>query len=182
MNNTWFTSDTHFGHRNILTHCDRPFESIEVHDEALIANWNDRVQAGDVVYHLGDFALCKRDKALQILQRLNGQIHLIRGNHDKVIRGIEDQFVCVRNYHEVKGKDPKKIVLSHYAHRVWNASHKGSWHLFGHSHGDLADYGLSTDVGVDRWDYAPVSLEQIRKYMENKAESKGDFDHHGEDR
>ncbi len=165
----WFTSDTHFGHKNILQYCERPFDSIEEHDEALIQNWNDRVHKGDVVYHLGDFALCSQDKAREIAGRLNGNIYLLLGNHDKGIKGMEDMFVWVRHYHEVKTKgDYRKICLLHYAQRVWNGSHRGTYHLYGHSHGDLDDHGYSTDVGVDRWSYGPVSLEEIEAYMEEK--------------
>jgi calcineurin-like phosphoesterase family protein len=182
----WFTSDTHFGHRNIIKYCDRPFNSIEEHDRKLIEYWNESVAPGDTVYHLGDFALCRQPEARAIANRLNGQIFLILGNHDKVIRGMEDCFVKVAHYHELKLKtDYRKIVLFHYAQRVWNASHHGSYHLFGHSHGGLPDYGLSTDVGVDRWGYCPVSLETIEAHMNQRKKyglTRGDYDHHGEDR
>lgn len=180
----WFTSDTHFGHKNVIPHCNRPFASIEEHDETLIENWNNKVAKHDRVFHLGDFSLCNKEKALEILKRLNGQIHLCLGNHDNLNKNMEEMFVWVKNYHELKVKHLpcQKIVLSHYAHRVWNRSHYGSYHLFGHSHGDLEDYGLSTDVGVDRWAYAPVSIEEICQYMEAKPKQSGDFDHHGFDR
>ena len=74
----WVTSDTHYGHANIIRFCDRPFASSEEMDEALIANFNERVKPGDTVYHLGDFSFAK-DPA-RVFRRLNGTIHLVLGN------------------------------------------------------------------------------------------------------
>lgn len=159
----WFTADTHFGHKNIIQFCDRPFSDIDEHDEHLIKSWNSKITPTDEVYHLGDFSLCSKDRANEIASRLNGKIFFIRGNHDKA--APVDRFEWVKDYHELK-VNKQMFVLSHYAHRVWNKSHYGSFHLFGHSHGDLPDFGTSTDVGVDRWNYAPVSLDEIIAYFE----------------
>ncbi len=120
----WFTADTHFGHVNILKYCDRPFDTIEAHDEALVENWNARVDRGDTVYHLGDFALCAAPIAESLLRRLHGSIQLIRGNHDRKPSG----FAVVRDYTEIK-RAGQRIVLSHYPFRTWNAMHHGSWQL-----------------------------------------------------
>ena len=78
----FFTSDTHFGHENIITFCNRPFESIEEHDRVLIQNWNSVVTPDDTVFHLGDFCFGNGYKWYEILGQLNGHIYLIRGNHD----------------------------------------------------------------------------------------------------
>jgi len=88
---TWFTSDTHFGHANIIRYSNRPYDTTEEHDEALIANWNFSVQPNDEVYHLGDFSF--GNKAMEILPRLNGIIHLIKGNHDHRLSRAELAFV-----------------------------------------------------------------------------------------
>ena len=87
----WFTADTHFGHHNIIKYANRPYGTIEGHDEVLIANWNDMVRGGDLVYHLGDFGFGKKPEMIERLaRRLNGCIHLIYGNHDnKVVRKAE---------------------------------------------------------------------------------------------
>ncbi len=75
----WFTSDTHFAHRNVIEFCKRPFASIEEMDEEIIRRWNERVEPGDRVYHLGDFAFGDHDP---YLSRLNGMKNLVIGNHD----------------------------------------------------------------------------------------------------
>lgn len=65
-----------------------------------------------------------------------------------------------------------KIALMHYAMRVWNRKHYGTWHLHGHSHGRLAPEGgtLALDIRVDSWNYAPVSFEQLHAVMVERDE------------
>lgn len=79
---TYFTSDQHFGHRNIITYSKRPFASVEEMTEEIIKRHNDVVKTSDTVIHLGDFALDER-LVEPTLKRLNGRHHLIAGNHDK---------------------------------------------------------------------------------------------------
>jgi calcineurin-like phosphoesterase family protein len=64
----------------------------------------------------------------------------------------------------------QRIDLCHYAFRTWNYSHKGSWHLYGHSHGTLPEIetSLSFDVGVDSWDFYPVSFDEVAAKMATK--------------
>jgi calcineurin-like phosphoesterase family protein len=81
MNKVWFTSDTHFWHARIIQFCQRPFASVDEMNEKLIANWNAVVVPDDTVYHLGDFSMAARPVELYV-PRLNGQIHLVMGNHD----------------------------------------------------------------------------------------------------
>lgn len=78
---TWFTSDHHFGHKNIIEYEQRPFANVESMNRILIENWNKTVAPGDVVYHLGDFALDRLDAIKTILDQLTGDVHLILGNH-----------------------------------------------------------------------------------------------------
>jgi calcineurin-like phosphoesterase family protein len=171
MTDIWFTSDTHFGHKNIIKFCNRPFKSIQEHDEILIQNWNSLVKQNDEVYHLGDFVLERREYAEKILKRLNGRIRFIRGNHDKVMKGeILKRFEWVKDYYEMKGPDKRKIVLCHYAFEVWNKSHHGSWHLHGHSHGTLKFKDIKRlDMGVDTNNYKPYSIDQIQDIMDKRG-------------
>lgn len=78
----FFTSDTHFNHANIIDFCKRPFGSVEEMNEALIANWNRVVSKDDIIFHLGDFCFGGSEVWNSILDRLNGKIYLILGNHD----------------------------------------------------------------------------------------------------
>ena len=153
-------------------------------DEVLIENWNSIVNSGDVVYHLGDFMVWRktsaerqRQRIVNLTKRLNGNIHLIMGNHDEMKIVKFGSFIKIHTFgHEIK-IDGQKIVLCHYAMRVWNKAHWGAWMLHGHSHGNLEEQShCSFDVGVDSWDYTPVSFEQVKEKMCNK-----DFvqvDHH----
>lgn len=170
----WFTSDTHFGHANIIGLCKRPFPSVGAMDATLIENWNARVQPNDTVYHLGDFMLFGDASAMQkYRERLNGKIHLVRGNHEKKSHDFKGVFESINDLTEITvtvGRETQRVVLCHYAMRVWPHSHRGAWHLFGHSHGTLPDdpHALSADVGVDCWEYAPVSLQQLAARMKRK--------------
>lgn len=146
----FLTADTHFGHANIVRYAQRPFASIEAHDEALIANWNATVAPGDIVYHLGDFAFASRDATAGYLQRLHGQVFLIEGNHDKSAHQLRDSFGFFKQVHELSCGG-HRIWLSHYAHRVWPSSHHGTLHCYGHSHNSLPEDPSvrAMDVGVD---------------------------------
>jgi len=179
----WFVSDTHFGHKNILEYSHRPFDTIEVHDEALIERWNDRVRPGDLVYHLGDFALCDEAGAIAIAKRLSGQKYLIFGNHDKRLRKSKpflSQWIWARDLEGIVVSE-QRIVLCHFAMLTWNQSHRGAWQLHGHSHGSLHDdpRALRLDAGVDCWNYGPVSFEEIRDRMATKTFEP--IDHHKRD-
>ncbi len=175
-NKIWFTSDHHFGHKNIIEFSQRPFLNTDEMNEELIKRWNEKIGTEDMVYHLGDFALMSSGKLRSILDRLNGRIHLIQGNHESAALDCACRFEWIKDYHELTVKDTdahkgeRFIVLLHYAMRVWNASHYGTWHLYGHSHGDLPDdeASLSFDVGVDTNNFYPYSYEDIKVRMSQK--------------
>ena len=177
----WFTSDTHFGHRNVIEYSNRPFEHVDEMNETLIRNWNERVQPGDSVYHLGDFALCPEKDAVNILRRLSGQKFLVWGNHDKRLRKNKD-FIAfwtkTDNMMDIKVGE-QRIVLCHFPMLTWNKSHHGSWNLHGHCHGSLPDdpHSLRIDVGVDPWQMHPVSYEELAERMALKRFVP--VDHHG---
>ena len=174
---TWFTSDTHFGHKNIIKYSNRPFETKEEMDFKMIENWNKRVGRADTVYHLGDFCFMDEQSGQSILNRLNGKKHLIIGNHDKAGTRLQG-WESISHYKEVS-IDGQFIILCHYAMRVWNKSHHGSWMLYGHSHGSLPDdpNALSFDVGVDCHNYQPINMDEIRRIMKKKTWKP--IDHHG---
>ena len=168
----FFTADTHFGHDAIRKHCDRPFDSVQDMDRALIANWNSRVSPRDTVYHLGDFAFKGNSRLNDYVSKLNGTIHLVKGNHDPDGDEVLSQlFASVSELCSIK-IDGERIVLCHYAMRTWDRSHHGSWHLYGHSHGTLEEdmKSLSFDVGVDCHNYFPVSFEEVKNYLRVKSD------------
>lgn len=183
----WFTSDTHFSHTNIITYCNRPFtkevhadgvsfdrvSDVEAMNDYLIDRWNERVQKGDVVYHLGDFGFTPRaktegiEKLQKIANRLKGKIILIKGNHDTNVDSIK-RFETVKDYHVIHSNNTR-FVLCHYPMRSWQFMSKGSVHLFGHCHANLPPHYKSFDVGVDNakniiGDYAPMSVNEVIDY------------------
>lgn len=177
---TFFTSDTHYGHNNIIKYCNRPFKNVTEMDEALIANYNAKVGPNDEVWHLGDFSF-DRNPA-KYFNRLNGRKFLVKGNHDGK-ETLSLPWDGVYDYKEIKVQK-QNIILIHYGMRVWNKSHRGSWHLFGHSHGSLPPHGLSFDAGVDPNGYSPLSFEEVKakmlKFQEDKNHMKRheDWNHH----
>jgi len=165
----WFTSDTHFNHKAIVQYCGRPFADSKEMDEALIANWNSRIGKRDIVYHLGDFAFANTDKVKYLISALNGQITLIKGNHDyKLPTYAFNFFKEVYDLRQIK-IDGQTIVMCHFPIHSWNKKHYGAWHLHGHSHGGLSfDSNIKRlDVGVDCHNYAPIHFEQVKKIFDN---------------
>jgi len=176
MTNVFFTSDHHFGHENIIRFCNRPFENVQEMNAVMIERWNEKVKPKDTVYHLGDFALTYKENLETILKQLNGNIHLIKGNHEGSAMQLPHYFKWIKEYHEVKLKDPdtkngtRRIMLFHYAMRTWRGAGRGNWHLYGHSHGNLPDLDdqYCFDIGVDSHDFYPLSYEEVKAIMETK--------------
>ena len=166
MVNIWFTSDTHFGHQNILKYSERPFDSIDEMDYELVQKWNSRVNPEDIIYFLGDFSFHnssgkKINKSFEEYKnRLNGNIVFIQGNHDssnkvktKMISAVlefggMEIFCC----HNPKDAHPDyKLNLCGHVHKLWKSK-------------KVKIVGRETvliNVGVDQWNFYPVSLKQI---------------------
>ena len=175
----FFTSDEHIGHRNIIKLCKRPFDNLEHMEKELITRHNSRVSKGDMVFHLGDmfWRTYGYIPAQRYVEALNGAHYYIYGNHEELFErhlSLRKLFDIYVESHRVKVEDVGAghgIHLSHFAHRVWPRSGGGSWHLYGHSHSELPeDLSLSFDIGVDAWDYYPVSLEEVKAKMYRKLE------------
>ncbi len=170
MGKIYVTSDLHFGHKNIIRFENRPFESVEEMDDALINNWNKVVSNEDLVYILGDLSFYRPANTMDILRELNGKKILIIGNHDLFLDFSEfdkSLFEEIIPYKEIKYKK-KRIIMSHYPIAVWNGKHYGTIHLFGHIHSNIyTDHPLekiepnSYNVGVDMNHYKPVLLDDI---------------------
>lgn len=168
----WFTSDTHFGHANVLKFSERPWDDIDDMNYALIENINACVEPSDELYILGDFSFKLTVQQAYELRKLIRckKIHLVHGNHDKDWRQPEvaNAFI-VEPPIKVLKVDGVKIVMSHYPMADWQSMGHGSWHIHGHIHSQGSAYNdanlaqglLRFDAGVDANEYRPVSLAQL---------------------
>ncbi len=169
MRNVWFTSDTHFGHANIVkfTYHDaplRPFASVEEMDETLVERWNSVVKPYDRVYHLGDVAMSRR--CISTVGRCNGKKILIRGNHDIFkLKDYTPYFEDVRAY---KIYPAHGIICSHIPVHERQLGGRFGRNVHGHLHASviMSDDNRQPDVrymnvSVERTNYTPISLEEI---------------------
>lgn len=165
----FFSSDTHYGHENIIKHCRRPYSNVDEMNEDYIRKWNEVVTEQDTTYLLGDVAY-RHDKTCDvsdILDQLKGEIHLILGNHDEDWKGNItipiDRFQSVSHYKQLYLADDRRFVMSHYPMDSWNGSFsKGTIMLHGHSHGMTKPKKKNRlDVGVDSHEGYPWSLEEV---------------------
>ena len=133
----YFISDLHFGHKNCLAFDNRPFNTIEEHDETIIKNWNDVVGIDDDVYILGDISWYNSTNTIEIFKRLNGRLHLIKGNHDTMLlknQVLRELFVEITDYKELWLDQNTSIVLCHYPMPCFKNHYYGWYHLYGHVH------------------------------------------------
>lgn len=148
----WFTSDNHFYHKSILKFAAETrmnHTDVTAMNEDMIRRWNDTVALTDRVYTLGDFSFGNAEKTEAVLKRLNGRIHLIKGNHDHWLnKDLEQYFEGIHDYKKIT-IDGKKVVLFHYPIFEWENMHHGSYHLYGHVHGNSTVPGRAMDVGID---------------------------------
>lgn len=164
----YFVSDTHYDHSNIIKYTDRPFESCSEMNKEMIRRWNEIVSKDDVVYHLGDLTFGDTNRVKNLIDTLNGTIHFITGNHDRPTSKVRNEFASFQSYKEINidqedSNYPLTICLFHYPMEIWNKRHYGAIHLHGHEHTGVRLTGKNrVDVGVDSWNYRPVSLERIR--------------------
>lgn len=178
----WYTSDTHAYHKSVIKHNNRPFDDAITMTEALAKNINERVEKNDRLIHLGDWSFGPKHNAKQQLRNaisfremINCQnVILVFGNHDYLRENDAFLKLFLRTGDIIHYKDDvlqKNITLCHYAFRVWNKSHYGQWHLYGHSHGHLPDNDtFSFDVGVDCHNYKPINSLEVESIMKRKLE------------
>jgi calcineurin-like phosphoesterase family protein len=181
---TFFVSDYHYNHQNIIAYCKRPFKSLQEMNEALVRNHNVRVKSGDVVIHNGDFCFKNskggkvgegaQEKAEDIIKKFNGTFVFVAGNHDKnnsLKTCIESLIIKYGNYRFKVVHDPKYVDYSY------------PFNFVGHVHGAwqfktfVSPCGKKTDainLGVDVWNFMPVTFEEIlSKYSKWKRGNNG---------
>ena len=175
--NIFFTSDTHFCHKNIIEFCKRPFETVEEMNKAMVENWNKTVGPTDIVYHLGDFCFAGSAEWHYLLGKLNGRIHLVLGNHDeKNIREGYLQHLESVSYQQRLFIEGYNVYLNHYPYMCYPGYKPYTCQLFGHIHSSpykfdgmdaqIAKEGLKPsqyDVGVDWNNFTPISWNEVKE-------------------
>ena len=171
--NLFFTSDTHFFHKNIIRFCKRPFNNIEDMQEQLILNWNSVVPKDGIVFFLGDFGFGSSMEWIKIIKQLNGYIYFILGNHDlqncNNLKHLENKnSTCVGHMAYVKIIETSQtIVLTHYPLMTYP---KHLWNLCGHTHSSKINtfnfFKTQYDVGVDNNNYIPVNFKEIKEKIQ----------------
>lgn len=182
MGKIFLTSDLHFGHDREFLWGPRGFRSIEEHDEAIIANWNNVVDSDDDVYILGDLMLGDNEHGCQCVERLNGRLHLVRGNHDSDMRW-DCVYPTIRNIYEFCGcaylihYKKYHFYLSHFPTLTGNLEKESlrqcTLNLFGHTHQKdnfFQDLPYMYHVGLDSHHNTPVLLDDIIEEMKQKVE------------
>lgn len=198
MSKTWFTSDLHLGQKNIIEELSTwehkettrsGFKTVYAHDEHILQNINKYVELDDELYIIGDLSFHRNlNKTIALFCEIKCRnIHVIWGNHDYKVRKNEyftSLFKSTQDYKEVR-LEGEYLILSHYAMRVWNRGHRGSIHLYGHSHSSLDQDNSSPvnnyyaglkcmDVGIDNiykiyGEYRPISFSEVRNIMQTKT-------------
>lgn len=169
----YFISDTHFGHKGSLTWPGgnaRPFKDAKQMNSIMISNWNAIVSPEDTVYHLGDFAYKASTTMIKYwFNSLNGEIILIKGNHDgQTLKANKQQprFSFVHDLFELEWGG-KLFVLCHYPIESWKNKSHGSIHLHGHTHGSSIHMKNRVDVSVEVTGYRPLSILDIMAFTAN---------------
>jgi calcineurin-like phosphoesterase family protein len=163
----YLTSDNHFGHKNIIGYCDRPFQTVEQMDEAMIQRWNHNVGKTATIMVVGDFSFYDAVKTKEITQRLNGRKILIRGNHDKahsdswflkcgfdsVVESmtipamVQEDTVEIQHYHDYESRYGYGVLFHGHAHNFFKAKHYVTFKR------------VLLNVGVDCWNFTPVHID-----------------------
>ena len=194
----FYTSDLHLGHANIVTYCNRPYDSVEQMNADLVERWNTRVGLDDEVWVVGDFAMGRLGDSLAYASQLNGTKVLIPGNHDRMFGTQGTKFLNASNRYIDAGFDTifgtnddsydtithlpcgRMVLVSHFPY-VEDSRHgdrfaecrpvdSGLALIHGHTHGMWRRRGRMVDVGVDAWGGFPVSENLVRDLLTNMPE------------
>lgn len=183
----FFTADHHFDHQNIIKYCARPFGGVTEMNAELASRWNSVVKPSDTVYYLGDFSMSARPVEYWGKQ-LNGEKHLIMGNHDRchpskkgsadvlsiyraagfvsfdleLQMSIAGQEVLLNHFPYLSEPDPKYKLK----YQDLRPKDEGLWLLHGHVHEKWKQKARMINVGVDVWDFYPVSLSTIETLID----------------
>jgi calcineurin-like phosphoesterase family protein len=175
----WITSDWHFGHDREFIYKARGFSSIEEMNEAIIERHNSVVAPQDIVYCLGDCMLGDNEKGIECIKRLNGEIHIIPGNHctnTRIKLYHENHFNVEADAFRLK-QGKYSFLATHYPMLTGNLEKESltqmTLNLYGHTHQTthfFHDLPYCYHVGMDAHDCYPVSLDTIIQEMKDKVE------------
>ena len=177
---TWITSDTHWGHQNIMKFCPvsraRFRNDVDYMNEAMVREWNDLIEPADLVYILGDVAFLPAQKAAEYMKRCNGTKILVEGNHDRKALNDPTFRKCFKEVHKYLdiNYNGTKVVMFHYPIAEWDQMHRGAVHFHGHLHGGTSgmEKFRCRDMGMDATGMIAISMEDaIKDAM--KGEVKG---------
>lgn len=166
----YFIADTHFQHKNIIKYCGRPFKNVNQMDNTMINNWNMTVNNNDEIYILGDLSIenVNINNLQNIVSQLKGHKYLLRGNHDDLsdecyhhmgIEKIYDKSIILNDF----------IILKHYPPYYIN-NNTPYFYIFGHVHNSEHIKSMTKHsfcVSVERINYTPISIEEIKKKIDN---------------
>ena len=191
MTQIYFTSDEHFGHAprkdtgvgGVLKLCKRPFASLLEMRDVIIERHNKVVPPGrgTLTVHVGDWFwhTLTLDEAIYIMDRMHGRHAFMFGNHDEFLvkyrTYFEQKLDFIHGENQAGGAkifhfNKHMLTVDHFARRVWQGSHRGHWHVYGHSHSGLPGLGKSFDIGVDGHDFYPWSMEEIEAKMNSRMQ------------
>lgn len=168
----WFTSDMHLGHGNIIKYCNRPFKDVTEMKSVLILNWIQMVGQDDTVYHLGDFSFMGKEETLRLLASLPGNKIFFKGNHTGHPKTIIDSMVIRHEGHRIhlnhypELASPDMVSLVGHVHEKWKVRYPHNRYISGGTGFPVVN------VGVDVWDFRPVSLPMILKSIEENPNGK----------
>ncbi len=169
----YYTADLHFGHDASIGKYGRPFLTVEDMDRALINSWNKKVRPKDTVYIVGDFMSRAQANPAYYLEKLNGEKHLVVGNHERFWTNrcnLQRYFKTVGLFAEVNDEG-QRVVLFHFPMVEWWGDRRGSTLVYGHVHNRESEPTISTlrslknayNAGVDINNFYPVTLAQLAK-------------------
>lgn len=183
----WFTADCHFHHTNIIKYCNRPFATVEQMNEVLISNWRNTVKPDDIVFHIGDFCFANKEITGRIINVLTGNIIFLKGNHEGHPKSIIESLIIRYEGHSIhlnhypERANPLMVSLCGHVHEKWLIHYhyicqidKLPIHISARFQNEpTKEKGFPIiNVGVDRWDYHPVSFDKIEKLIRGKYDEK----------
>lgn len=190
---TWFTSDIHFGHENIIEYSERPFDGVPQMNAAIVSHWNQVVAPDDIVYIVGDLCMGKMDDSLPVVSQLQGRLRLIPGNHDRLhpmYRSKKHYDTWDGRYRDEAGIEVVKSVLCRidvghhrsvlFCHFPYAGDHtgetdryvserppdKGEMLVHGHVHDAWRQKGRQINVGLDAWGGSLVDADLLEAMLD----------------